>query len=194
MRSKIFFRLYQIDKSLPDDVIDGYLSLENLEKMDILPEIYRFVWKSLEDTDLDLLYSKYTKDDRPNNYVARSLDVSDVVEIVDEQGISIFYILDNFGWTVIDFDKSLVPSEMGFKQWYINTDFETRRELSMDIKGKAVIQIMVQRLRKSSKTVTTLFRRSKSYEKLHDEKTGLWAESPYLIADEFEKEIKENIV
>ena len=178
--------------SLTDDVIDGYLSLENLEKMDILPEIYRFVWESREDADLDVLYSKYIKDDRPNNYVARSLDVSDVVEIVDEQGVSIFYILDNFGWTVIDFDKSLVPSEMGFKECYINMDGETRRKINMDIKAKGVLEILVQRIGKSSKTVSSLFRKSKSYEKLHDEKSGLWAESPYLIADVFEKEIKEH--
>lgn len=191
-KNKIIFRLYQIDKYLPTELIEGYLSLETTD--DIMPEIYRLVWESPEEPDLDALYNKYSQDDRPNNYVCRSISVSDVVEIEDEHGISKFFICDKFGWLVIpEFEKGKVPFEMGFEKWYLNLDNERRRALSMEIKTKAVIQIMVQKLGKSSKTVTSMFRNSKTYEDLHDEKTGLWAESPYLTVNTLEKELADKV-
>lgn len=192
MKSKITFRLYQIDKDLPADVIDGYLSLETTDDID--PRIYRLVWESLENPDLDALYGKYSKDDRPNKYVCRSISVSDIVEIEDDQGIT-FYICDNFGWTEIEFEKSVVVPEMGFqaKTWYVNTDGERKKDLCMEMSAKAAIQVIHQRLGKSKKTVSSMFIESKTYERLHEEKTGLWELSPYLIVDEFEKELKENV-
>jgi len=188
MKSKITFRLFQIDKGLPDEIIEDYLSLE---ADDIDPIFYRLVWESLEDPDLEKLYSKYNTDDRPNSHVCRTISVSDIIEIQDEHGISTFYISDLFDWTEITFDKSQVPPEMGFQNWIVNMDSERRRNLSMNINAKAAIQIMVPRLGKSKKTVTAMFNKSKTYQKLHDDKTGLWAESPFLIVDAFEKEIKE---
>lgn len=190
MQNKIMFTLYQIDKDLPIDIIEGHLSLETTE--DIQPNIYRLVWKSQENSDLDALYSKYNTDNRPNNYVCRSISTSDIVEIEDSQGISVFYLCTNFGWLEIDeFDKNKVPPEMGFNQWYINTDIERKKALRMEMGGKAVVQILAQRLRKSNRAVSNMFKRSKTYEKLYDEKTGLWSKSPYYVADAFEKELKE---
>ncbi len=187
MQNKIIFRLYQIDKTLPKRIVEPNLSLE--AENDPLPEIYRFVWESRENPDLDILYNKYSGDKRPNSYVCRSLSVSDIVEIEDEQSDT-FYICDNFGWTEIDFEKSEVPPEMGFRQWYVNTDNEMRKIIHIEAISKAVIQIMVERLQKSIKAVTSMFKHSKAYLNLHDEKTGLWMLSPYSVVDAFEKELK----
>ncbi|GAB6152563.1 hypothetical protein JCM17380_13130 [Desulfosporosinus burensis] len=187
MKNKITFRLYQIDKDLPDDVIDGYLYLETTD--DIMPGIYRFVWESQEDADLDRLYSKYTKAERPNKHVARSIDVSDVIEIQDDQGIT-FFIADRFDLTEIEFDKSQVPNEMGFQKMYVNMDSEMKRVLCTDWSAKAVIEILVKRLGKSRRIVALMFHQSETYKHMLADKTGL-CERPYQIVDDFEKEIKE---
>ncbi|MCT8974996.1 YodL domain-containing protein [Clostridium sp. CX1] len=189
MKNEIRFRLYQINKDLPIDIIEGHLSLETTEDID--PKIYRLTWESLENSDLEALYNKYNTDNRPNNYVCRSISTSDIVEIEDENNTSIFYLCSNFGWTEIEFDKNQVPPEMGFDQWYINTDMERRKSLRMEMGAKAVVQIMVQRLKKSNRAVLSKFKSSKTYENLYDEKTKLWSKSPYYVADVFEKEIEE---
>lgn len=187
MKNKIAFRLYQIEKDLPYDVIEGYLSLETTD--DIMPQIYRFVWESQEDPDLDKLYSKYTNDDRPNKHVSRSIDVSDIIEIEDDQGIT-FFIADNFGWTEIEFDKSRVPIEMGFQKMYVNMDSEMRRLLCMDWSTKGVIEIIVKKLGKSKRIAALMFHQSETYKHMLADKKGLW-ERPYQIFDDFKKEIKE---
>lgn len=181
------FRLYQIEKGLPDEIIEDYLSLE---ADDINPKIYRRVWESKEDSDLDKLYSKYIADDRPNKHVSRSIDVSDVIEIEDDRGIT-FFIADNFGWTEIEFDKSQVPNEMGFQNMYVNMDSEMRRVLCMDWSAKAVIEIIVKKLRKSRRMAALMFHQSETYKHMLADKTGLW-ERPYQIFDDFEKEIKKS--
>lgn len=188
MKHKVLFRLYQIDKSMPDDMIEGYLSLETVDDID--PKIYRIVWESKENPDLDAIYTKYNNDNRPNNCVCRSLSISDIIEIEDGQG-SIFYICDNFGWTEIEFDKQQVPHEMGFSNWYINTDDDRKKALYKEVTYKAVVQILVQRLGKSKKVITNMLRNSKAYASLNNEKNGLCDESPYLIVNAFEKELKE---
>jgi len=187
MKNKITFRIFQIDKGLPMDLIEGYLSLETTD--DIIPEIYRFVWESQEDPDFDALYHKYTNDDRPNKHVCRSLGISDIIEIKGDQGIS-FYILDNFDWTEITFDKSRVPIEMGFQKMYINMDSEMKRVLCTDWSAKAVIEIMGKRLGKSRRIVALMFHQSETYKSMFTDKTGFW-ERPYQIVDAFEKELQE---
>ena len=42
--------------------------------------------------------------ERPEGYKGRSLSVSDVVEIVDENGDSTFHFCDSIGFKQIDFD------------------------------------------------------------------------------------------
>lgn len=56
--------------------------------------------------DLEDVYRKFNLE-HPEGYKGRSLSVSDVVEIVDENGDSTFHFCDSIGFKQIDFDPSL---------------------------------------------------------------------------------------
>ena len=56
--------------------------------------------------DLEDVYRKFNLD-HPKGYKGRSLSVSDVVEIVDENGDSTFHFCDSVGFQQIDFDPYL---------------------------------------------------------------------------------------
>lgn len=53
--------------------------------------------------DLEDVYRKFNLE-HPEGYKGRSLSVSDVVEIVDENGDSTFHFCDSIGFKQIDFD------------------------------------------------------------------------------------------
>jgi hypothetical protein len=96
-RNKIIFRHYKIDRSLPREKIQDSLDLNT---DDIISCIYKLILETKESSDdLDVLYDKHCS----------MLDITDVVEVQDNQGISKFYILDLFGLIEIEeFDKSVV--------------------------------------------------------------------------------------
>ena len=52
---------------------------------------------------------------QPRDYHARSLSVSDVVEVIDSSGKSNFYFCDSFGFKFITFDKAAVHTGRGSK-------------------------------------------------------------------------------
>ena len=56
--------------------------------------------------DLEDVYRKFNLE-HPEGYKGRSLSVSDVVEIVDENGDSTFHFCDSIGFKQIDFDPYL---------------------------------------------------------------------------------------
>lgn len=56
--------------------------------------------------DLEDVYRKFNLE-HPEGYKGRSLSVSDVVEIVDENGDSTFHFCDSIGFKKIDFDPYL---------------------------------------------------------------------------------------
>lgn len=56
--------------------------------------------------DLEDVYRKFNLE-HPDGYKGRSLSVSDVVEIVDENGDSTFHFCDSIGFKQIDFDSYL---------------------------------------------------------------------------------------
>lgn len=81
-RNKITFRHYKIDRSLPRKEIQDSLDLNT---DDIIPHIYKLILETKESSDnLDVLYDKHCS----------MLDITDVIEIEDNQGVSKFYILD----------------------------------------------------------------------------------------------------
>ena len=57
--------------------------------------------------DLEDVYRKFNLE-HPEGYKGRSLSVSDVVEIVDENGDSTFHFCDSIGFKQIDFDLKTI--------------------------------------------------------------------------------------
>ena len=70
-----------IDSAIYDRVFDGEVSCQNLE------EIYRAFNTS-----------------RPDGHKGRSMSVSDVVEIISENGASTFYYVQPIGFEIVDFE------------------------------------------------------------------------------------------
>ena len=48
--------------------------------------------------------------DHPQDYTGRSVSVSDVVEIIDENGDSTFHFCDTIGWKIVEFDPDAADS------------------------------------------------------------------------------------
>lgn len=81
------FRIYSIDRALPQELTEEYIRMENID--DIIPGIYKKVWKSLEPSlCLDDIFDKY----------ADRLDFSDIIEIDKGSGVCEYYILTLFGF------------------------------------------------------------------------------------------------
>ena len=71
----------------------------------IRPEDYDVVFHG--EVDVDTLFGVYVafNVERPADYKARSLSVSDIVEVIKAEK-SEFYYCDSFGWELVEFDPS----------------------------------------------------------------------------------------
>lgn len=101
--------IYQIDTKRDSKRI-CFFGLDETEKLTdekgVNSSIYDKVFSGdVECNGLEDVYRKFNND-HPKGYRARSLSVSDVVEITDG-GKKGFYFCDNFGFQKIDFDSSL---------------------------------------------------------------------------------------
>ena len=102
--------IYQIDMGRDHNRIafEGLDLLKQYQGSDkIDSSIYDRVFVGEVDCkDLEDVYRKFNQE-HPEGYKGRSLSVSDVVEIVDENGDSTFHFCDSVGFQQIDFDPYL---------------------------------------------------------------------------------------
>ena len=113
------FSIYQINVDR-DTANVCFIGMESLEKIkgtkDVNAAAYDRVYDGKMDcTSLENIYQKFNVD-HPADYKARSLSVSDVVEIRESDTLNPgFYFVDSIGFKSISFDKSLCkePVEAG---------------------------------------------------------------------------------
>ena len=100
--------IYQINSDRDSERI-AFVGLNSLERYrgskDICPEIYDKVYEAeVDGTSLEDVYEKFNID-KPDDYKARSLSVSDVVEVIESDSVEPgFYFCDSIGFEKIDFD------------------------------------------------------------------------------------------
>ena len=100
--------IYQINSDRDSERI-AFVGLNSLERRrgskDICPEIYDKVYEAeVDGTSLEDVYEKFNID-KPDDYKARSLSVSDVVEVIESDSVEPgFYFCDSIGFEKIDFD------------------------------------------------------------------------------------------
>lgn len=105
--------IYQVNMERDSNRI-AFMSYENLERFqgsqEIDCKIYDKVFEGeIDCNNLEEIYRKFNLD-HPKDYVGRSLSVSDVVEVKDNDTIVPgFYFCDDFGFKEVQFDKSLCP-------------------------------------------------------------------------------------
>jgi len=99
--------LYQINEERDYNECE-FMGYQYTEQFGIDPFSYDRVWSGhLEATTLDDVYNSLNQDIRPDNYNGRSMSVSDICEVIREDGESRFYYVDSSGFTEVDFDPSL---------------------------------------------------------------------------------------
>lgn len=107
-QSKMKIAIYQINSDRDSERI-AFVGLNSLERRrgskDICPEIYDKVYEAeVDGTSLEDVYEKFNID-KPDDYKARSLSVSDVVEVIESDSVEPgFYFCDSIGFEKIDFD------------------------------------------------------------------------------------------
>lgn len=102
-------RIFQIDIELDEKHVAfrSYTEIQNQYGGRIPAELYRNAYEgTVEAENLEDVFYIFNMD-HPENYRARSLSMSDVVEIIEE-GYSTFYICDTFGFKEVPFDVSHV--------------------------------------------------------------------------------------
>ena len=102
-------RIYQIEMSLDEQNVAfrPYTEMQEKYSGDIPAELYRMIYEGVVPTkEFSVVFYIFNMD-HPENYRARSLSMSDVVEIIEE-GYSTFYICDTFGFKEVPFDVSHV--------------------------------------------------------------------------------------
>jgi hypothetical protein len=99
--------LYQINKERDHNECE-FMDYNYTQQFGIDPFSYDRVWSGhLEATTLDGVFATLNQDLRPDNYNGRSMSVSDICEVIGEDGQSKFYFVDSFGFREVDFDSSL---------------------------------------------------------------------------------------
>lgn len=101
--------IYQIDLSLDGKNVAFRSCGEILSQYGgrVPAELYRRAYEgTVEAENLEDVFYIFNMD-HPENYRARSLSMSDVVEIIEDHGSS-FHICDTFGFKEVDFDTSKV--------------------------------------------------------------------------------------
>ena len=103
-------QIYQVNTGRDRNRV-AFQSYENLERFQGFPEIdskiYDRVYEGEVSTDnLEEVYRIFNLD-HPEGYKGRSLSVSDIVEVVDENGESTFHFCDSIGFQQVDFEPEL---------------------------------------------------------------------------------------
>ena len=101
--------IYQIDLKLDvkNVAFRPYAEIQIQYGGRIPAELYRRVYEgAVEAENLEDVFYIFNMD-HPEDYRARSLSMSDVVEIIEDHGSS-FYICDTFGFKEVPFDTSQV--------------------------------------------------------------------------------------
>ena len=102
-------RIYQIDLSRDDQHVAfrSHAEIQSQYGGRIPAELYRRAYEgTVEAENLEDVFYIFNMD-HPEDYRARSLSMSDVVEIIEE-GYSTFNICDTFGFKEVPFDVSHV--------------------------------------------------------------------------------------
>ena len=102
-------RIYQIDLNLDGKNVAFRSYGEILSQYGgrVPAELYRNAYEgTVEAENLEDVFYIFNMD-HPEDYRARSLSMSDVVEIIEDHGSS-FYICDTFGFKEVPFDTSQV--------------------------------------------------------------------------------------
>ena len=104
--------IYQIDLSQESNIRVCFMPYDDFMKASagsIPAEIYKRVYSMDQDTeDPEAIYTLLNLD-RPADYAARSLSVSDIVEFEKDDGSRVFYYCDTFGFKEISFDRNAIP-------------------------------------------------------------------------------------
>lgn len=106
-------RIYQIDLDLDEQHVAfrSYSDILNQYEDRLPAELYRKVYEGTVDAvNLEDVFYIFNMD-HPENYRARSLSMSDVVEVIDDHG-STFHICDTFGFQEADFDTSRIQEDL----------------------------------------------------------------------------------
>ena len=98
-------RIYQIDLSLDEHHVAfrSHAEIQNRYGGRVPAELYRKAYEgTVEAENLEDVFYIFNMD-HPEDYRARSLSMSDVVEVIEDHGSS-FYICDTFGFKEVPFD------------------------------------------------------------------------------------------
>ena len=100
--------LYQINEERDYNECE-FMDYNYTQQFGIDPFSYDRVWSGLvEATTLDGVYATLNQDLRPDNYLGRSMSVSDICEVIGEDGQSKFYFVDSgASFREVEFDSSL---------------------------------------------------------------------------------------
>ena len=102
-------RIYQIEMSLDEHNVAfrSYTEMQEKYPSGIPANLYRMMYEGVVPTkELSVVFYIFNMA-HPQDYHARSLSVSDVIEVVEESG-STFYYCDTIGFREISFDTSLL--------------------------------------------------------------------------------------
>lgn len=102
-------RIYQIEMSLDEKHVAfmSYAYMQERYPEGIPAELYRLVYEYESRTaNLERLFYIFNME-HPADYKARSMSLSDVVEVIDPEKGSRFYFCDTAGFREVSFDVSL---------------------------------------------------------------------------------------
>lgn len=102
-------RIYQMELSqdTQNAVFRSCIEIQSQYGGRIPAELYRNVYEgTVEAENLEDVFYIFNMD-HPENYRARSLSMSDVVEIIEDHGSS-FFICDTFGFKEVTFDTTMI--------------------------------------------------------------------------------------
>lgn len=102
-------RIYQIEMSLDEHNVAfrSYAEMQEKYPSGISESLYRMVYEGVVPTkELSVVFYIFNMA-HPQDYRARSLSVSDVIEVVEENR-STFYFCDTVGFREVSFDTFLV--------------------------------------------------------------------------------------
>ena len=103
-------RIYQIEMSLDEKHIAfmPYAYMQEKYPDGIPAELYRLVYEYESGTaNLERLFYIFNME-HPADYKARSLSLTDVIEVIDPENGSKFYLCDTIGFQEVSFDASRV--------------------------------------------------------------------------------------
>lgn len=103
--------LYQINEDRDFNEVE-FMDYQYTEQFGIDPFSYDRVWSGhLEATTMDDVYATLNLDMKPDNYNGRSMSVSDICEVIGENGQSKFYFVDRgAAFREVPFDPSLTTA------------------------------------------------------------------------------------